>query len=116
MIHKLNDIFTPSQVESLNEIVDRLVIPKVDNSPGSQYVSSINNNGTGVCEELGRLQVSDIWSSEELLKKINQIVRSLTDMPLSLKHSMYVEYSNKYGIPNLPPHFDKQDKKGYEKL
>jgi hypothetical protein len=109
MIHKVNDIFTPSQVESLNEIVDRLVIPKVDNSPGSQYVSSINNNGTGVCEELGRLQVSDIWSSEELLKKINQIVRSLTDTPLSLKHSMYVEYSNKYGIPNLPPHFDKDD-------
>jgi hypothetical protein len=108
MISLAYKIFTPPQVDLLNQIVDNFNIPKAEDG---EYVSSLDNNGTGACEELGRVQISDLSSRipEELKDRVCKLVDTLSETKLSLKHSMYVEYNNKYGIPNLPPHFDKDD-------
>ena len=107
MIHLVEDIFDKSQIQSFNQIIDSFPIPIID----GEYVSSDKNNGTGVCEELGRLQISDIQRDvpEATKKHINDMVKSFTDDPISLKHVMYVEYNCKYGEPNLPAHFDRDD-------
>jgi len=99
------DIFLPEEIQILRDIVDSEKIPtKEDGS----YVYFEDNDGTGISKELGRLQVSTITKTLPFLlyQKLIKIVTSVSDVDLSLEHGVYVEYSNKYGEPNLPPHFD----------
>lgn len=107
MIHFVENLFDDLQIQSFNNIIDSFTIPVIN----EKYISSDKNNGTGVCEELGRLQISDIQRDvpEAIKKQISDVVKSFTDASVSLKHMMYVEYNCKYGEPNLPPHFDRDD-------
>jgi hypothetical protein len=107
MIHFVENLFDDLQIQSFNNIIDNFTIPIIN----EKYISSDKNNGTGVCEELGRLQISDIqpYVPESIQKQISDLVKSFTDAPISLKHIMYVEYNCKYGEPNLPAHFDRDD-------
>jgi hypothetical protein len=107
MIHFVENLFDDLQIQSFNNIIDSFTIPVIN----EKYISSDKNNGTGVCEELGRLQISDIQrdAPEAIKKQISDVVKSFTDASVSLKHMMYVEYNCKYGEPNLPPHFDRDD-------
>jgi hypothetical protein len=111
VVSVVNEVFTKLQIDSLHKIVDNFLIPTVNRKYNGKYVSSKDNVGTGVCEELGRLQIKDISTqmTEESRQRINEIAKSITDAPITLKHSMYVEYNNKYGNPNLPPHFDRDN-------
>jgi hypothetical protein len=107
MIHFVENLFDDLQIQSFNNIIDSFTIPVIN----EKYISSDKNNGTGVCEELGRLQISDIQRDvpESIKKQISDWAKSFTDASISLKHIMYVEYNCKYGEPNLPPHFDRDD-------
>ena len=103
----MEDIFDNSEIQSFHQAIDKFPIPIIN----GKYVPSDQNNGTGVCEELGRLQISCIepYIPKDAKNKLSKMVNSFTDLPISLKHALYVEYSTKYGTPNLPPHFDLDD-------
>jgi hypothetical protein len=58
--------------------------------------------------ELGRvvfynaLEVLDY----DAISRLSNIVKNITDLPLTIFDAAYVEYNSLYGKPNLPPHFD----------
>ena len=57
---------------------------------------------------LGRKRIGDIKNSfsKDIVYTLYEIAKQYTDLPLSMDHALYVEYSPKYGKPNLLPHFD----------
>lgn len=103
-IHKINDIFTPDQIEHLHKLISDAKIP-VDED--GQYIS-FKFGEVGLCEELGRLQYGNIFRglTKDILDRIYDLIAGITDDKLTISHAVCVEYSNKYGKPNLPPHRD----------
>jgi hypothetical protein len=45
----------------------------------------------------------------KIIEKFNEIVSQMGHTSLSMSGITYVEYSSRYGMPNLPPHFDRDD-------
>ena len=100
----IDDVFSPDQIKLIHGIIDKAVIPKVD----GEYVAFNENNGTGLCKGLGRLQVNNLMPSltNDIVQRLYEVASKFTDIPLAIDHAVYVEYNSKYGKPNLPPHFD----------
>jgi hypothetical protein len=85
-IHKINNLFTEKELEDIKIIINNSEYSKNDSV-------------------LGRLQIE--FDLPKYIKiKLQDLIYSITNTKLSLGHTLYVEYSNKYGQPNLPPHFD----------
>lgn len=62
-----------------------------------------------VQDVLGRLVVDSLENhlTESMVKRLYEIAAKASDLPLKIDHAMYVEYNRLYGVPNLPPHFDR---------
>lgn len=88
-ITKINNIFSPEEIESLAKM-------------GSIENSRIDSN-------LGRIIIGGVQENItiDMEHKISDIVNSIINDPLVWSGAMIVEYSAKYGKPNLPPHFDR---------
>lgn len=57
--------------------------------------------------DLGRLKITlDKISNDKFIENLEYKASHLVKKDMVLSHIMYVEYSNKSGQPNLPPHFD----------
>jgi hypothetical protein len=99
------DILSVEEIDLINKAIDSIKIPI---EPNGEYIAFNSNGGTGICKDLGRLQIADLtdYISEDINNKLNDLANSLSDENLSIDHILYAEYSNKYGSPNLPPHFD----------
>jgi len=103
-IHKINNIFSEEELKSIYEIIYNTHIPILKDG---SYIPAADNFGTGVDSTLGRLQIGNLQGlSKQIKDKLADIAHSLSDTALSMDHALYVEYSSKYGAPNLPPHFD----------
>lgn len=100
----VDNIFSPDQVEYIHSLINNTVIPEVD----GEYVAFEDNNGTGLCKGLGRLQIGNLGlrMPDSMKSRMYEILSSVTDSPMAISHALYVEYNAKYGQPNLPPHFD----------
>lgn len=87
-IIKIENLFTQEELDVINEMIPT-------------YKTSLD-------ERLGRVRIGDINQcfSGDTMFRLEKIAKELTGLPLSIDHAMYVEYNNKYGEPNLPPHFD----------
>jgi hypothetical protein len=87
-------------------------IVKIDNLFSLEQMSIINNAisipSEGIDSTLGRSCIWDIKHSfnQDIKDTLENIVKNITGAPLAMDHALYVEYSAKYGQPNLPPHFD----------
>jgi hypothetical protein len=59
-------------------------------------------------DNLGRIYISQTRNilTQQMQDKLYKIIDDITDAPLVMDHALCVEYSAKYGQPNLPPHFD----------
>lgn len=57
-------------------------------------------------EKLGRKFLLRLEISTDAKEKINNICNNFLGIDLKFTHVAYAEYSNLYGTPNLPPHFD----------
>jgi hypothetical protein len=69
----------------------------------------IENSEFEIDKDLGRMRISRTLNdkfSKDILDKLYEIANQSTDIPLTMSHAICVEYSAKYGQPNLPPHFD----------
>lgn len=101
-IYKVDNFFSMKEItEVFNAIVDSIIIAGKDNS----------DNGNGINKELGRYQVGDIASSfsKDFKDKLIKYISNLCNEDMRMRHAVYVEYNNKYGTPNLPPHYDGDD-------
>jgi hypothetical protein len=87
-ISVVNDIFSQEEIDRIHKVVS-IEKPKLN-------------------DELGRLLVDNVRSalSDQTCRKLLDIVKSITDLPLSLGSAIYAEYNLLYGKPNLPPHLD----------
>lgn len=76
----------------------------------SYLINEINNaSGENLQEDniLGRMQAHYVIVNDSIWNKMTEIVNSISDTPLVTTNSpLCVTYSNKYGQPNLPPHYD----------
>jgi len=84
-ITKINNLFSQEELDYIDSLV-------LDNP-----TNDIN---------LGRLQGGLPGLSLDISNRLTDIARSISGLPLHMSHTMVVEYSNLYGKPNLPPHFD----------
>lgn len=56
---------------------------------------------------LGRVKLEQIYPPKQIVDKLTDLVNSFSDRKLEMVPTpLFVEYSNKYGEPNLRPHFD----------
>jgi len=105
-IKKYENIFTSEELKFFESILDQYDIPKVNNN----YINSKDNDGVGIDQALGRLQFKRFENiPDNIREKINSIAKTSFGSELSLSNTVAVEYSGKYGKPNLPPHFDADD-------
>jgi len=97
-IHLIDNLFTPEQIKHLNKVINDIKVPAYENG----------DRGPGICKELGRLQYGNILRSltKDITDRIYSIISGITNIKLAIDHAVVVEYSNKYGKPNLPPHLD----------
>jgi hypothetical protein len=87
--YKINDVFTQNQIDYLTKTIDntKKIVDKV----------------------LGRAIIKDIKNSftEDIVNRLHKISKEATGLSLSIDHAFYAEYNKRYGMPNLPPHFDR---------
>lgn len=89
-IHKLDDLFTPEELDIVTRIIRNL--PK-------RYFYKY--------EELGRVHLDKIKLPTAIVEKLTNLVNSIAGKELKmLTPPLCVEYSNKHGQPRLRPHFD----------
>lgn len=87
-------------------------ITRIDNIFSQEEIDHINNvvsnSPTTIHYDLGRIQGSGSgeWLLPETYKKLNDIARKVSDLPLAIDHVMFAEYSILYGEPNLRTHVD----------
>ncbi len=87
-------------------------ITRIDNLFSQEELDHINSvalDNPTIDTNLGRLQGGQPGLSRDTHNRLTDIARSISGLPLQMSHTMAVEYSNLYGKPNLPPHFDGDD-------
>lgn len=89
---KVDNIFLNSELDIFNNIVKDQTLVNDE---------SVNNF-------LGRFEIREgfITMSESITEKLLILAKNFFDCPYSISSVVYVEYSNVYGKPLLPPHFD----------
>jgi hypothetical protein len=86
-ILKINNLFSNSELENIKQIID---------SSREDVNDSI----------LGRAFVLEINLPDNIKEKITKICSEFLNVNLCFTNASFAEYSNLYGNPNLPPHFD----------
>lgn len=108
-IIKINNLFTIEEQKTFLFFVDKSKIPVDKNN---NYIKRDINN-IGIDENLGRLQfdwrVEKNKISETILTKLSSIAKKMSTDELKFDRISAVEYSGKYGTPNLPIHYDHDD-------
>lgn len=71
-------------------------------------INNLNDKDFNISKDLGRLEftIKNIYIDENIILKLTNIAKSISKIDLMLLGVTYVEYNSKYGVPNLPPHFD----------
>lgn len=85
-IHQLHNFCTEAELTEIRKIVN-------------------NTKDVSSDRALGRL-IINLELPYEIQYKFAKLIDDIYEIKLSLSHIGCVEYSNKYGEPNLPPHFD----------
>ncbi len=98
----INDIFSKTQLKYLHNIT------KAGNLSVFNGKIPTNRKGDGVDIGLGRTQIGDIsqFLTKSIKDKLIEIASDILKHEVALDHALCAKYSNEYGIPSLPPHFD----------
>ena len=107
-VYKINDLFSSAELNILYAFINSIVIPIKDDGT---YIYDTDNGGEDctISKYLGRIQASS-EVPKEVCDKLFSIAKSISSKELKSSGMTYVEYNKKYGTPNLPPHFDGDDK------
>jgi len=89
-MQRFDNIFTAEELEVITSLID-----------------SREGDDLEVRNDLGRVNFYNVILPERITNKIAKLVASVSDVKLTTSNSpLCVDYSAKYGKPNLPPHFD----------
>jgi hypothetical protein len=102
-ITKINNLFYLEELDIINKLINETQIPL--NNDG-EYVNYYDNDGSGVCKDLGRIQIGNILIPDHMRDRLVDIANKISKTNLMLSTFSYAEYSAKYGAPDLPAHFD----------
>jgi hypothetical protein len=95
-IKKISNIFTESELLHLDQ-----EIKKIQQLPFSKQHPDIS-------KDLGRIHaripIKNI--GDAVAYKLSEVANNIDDQSYKLVSALHVDYRNKYGNPNLPPHFD----------
>lgn len=76
----------------------------------NKIINNLNNKDIepNIYEQLGRFQfrIENTDIENNIILKLINIAKLISQNDLMFSNAVYVEYNLKYGIPNLPPHFD----------
>jgi hypothetical protein len=86
-ISYIENLFSDTELANIKQIIDECKTSKDDTL-------------------LGRNLILEINFPEKIKEKITKICSDILDTEVFFTHGAYAEYSNVYGSPNLPPHFD----------
>jgi hypothetical protein len=89
MIVELKNLFSKQELSTLKQMIAAL--PE----------SSFSEN-----KDLGRLITNDIKLPEDIYNKLINTISGVLGKDVVMANPVWVEYSNKYGDPRLPTHFD----------
>lgn len=117
MFNKLNKEFDQNGQVKINNVFSDDEIIKLSSSIIDHIASLVHKDydlfeKNGPNSELGRFQVGsivDFFTKDfrlDFFEKMENLVYKITKSKMSMGSVIYVEYSKKYGEPNLPPHFD----------
>jgi hypothetical protein len=88
---KIYEVFSSSEIKSLKKSID----------------TKLKRDCPGIDTNLGRYNFGGIVvKKSRIYKKLKKIAKEHSNKNLIISGMMAVEYSNKYGEPNLPPHYD----------
>jgi hypothetical protein len=85
-VHRLENLFTDEEIKLLNNSIE-------------------NGNASTGSTNLGRT-VIEFEVPYDIRNRLVYVVKEKFDSKLTAQSVTYVKYSNQYGQPNLPPHFD----------
>lgn len=105
-ITHIKNIFTDEELDFIKNQINYSNIPLDNNGNFINHKDNIIQNGVGIHDELGRLQFGGLQLSDSIINKVKNIAKNVSNKNLSLSHAIVVEYSGKYGTPNLPVHYD----------
>ena len=93
-MHKVTNVFTEEELKAIHEAIEN-----------AEY-KAIDTGGT----PLGRLNVHGFQTPDSVVERIEALVDSFSEVKLSSYGGCScVIYSNEYGEPTLPPHYDGDD-------
>lgn len=101
---KISNVFTSEELTILNNSIMHAKTLIYNN--GSYIDRLSNNSGQGIDYVLGRLQLHIDYLIKNIYLKLNDSVNAIFNKEYIYDHSLVAEYSNAYGKPNLPPHYD----------
>lgn len=111
----IDDLLSEKEISIFNNITKDLEAPKDEYG---NFIFDDESLSTSVSKNLGRIQfninnIGDLFpvknlhhSDKALIIKLTKIANSFSGLDLTLSSVTYVEYNSKYGIPELPPHYD----------
>lgn len=110
-ITKITNIFSDDDLSDLNNIINNKYIPTLENG---EYIPFDFEIDAGIDKNLGRLQfnLSEHFKNPHtsMNERLNDIAKEAfyanCELPWKINNVLYANYSGKYGVPNLPPHFD----------
>lgn len=96
----IKNIFSERQLSNILKLADA-------NKKILEKNNFVGAYGTGIQEDYGRLRISSLELEPAMINIISNLVNSLIDEEVWVDSPpLYAEYSNVYGRPSLPPHFD----------
>ena len=105
-VWKIENIFSDTELKNIYEKVNQKRNEFDENFVFHGDSSLEDISGIGPDPDLGRFRIGRIEITQEVFKKLNDLLKDKTNKNLKLSGISCVEYSNEYGDPNLPPHFD----------
>lgn len=101
---KIKDVFSEDELNTFNKIITDIKMKTLD----SEEYLSVNDSACDIDTTLGRLSIGDIskYFPNNIKDRLNEIASNFLGSTTAFNSAGYALYSNKYGSPNLPPHFD----------
>jgi hypothetical protein len=114
-IKKIQNVLLEEDIMTFKSITDKLEAPRNDDGSFifeseedlivSRYLGRIQLNINNM-DELFPFKNNEQKQQEHIVKRLSGIASSFAGKLVQLSSTTYVEYSAKYGKPDLPPHFD----------
>jgi hypothetical protein len=105
-ITKINNFFSDIELEYINQSINQTINFDAKHQDSGLYEDNpqIAPQPT-IHRELSRIQ-SRIPISDEINNRLKKMCSELLGFEVNSSGATFVRYSNLYGNPNLPPHFD----------